>query len=134
MGMTEQSNSARLVKKVVVGFDVNILPLSLIRSFARLRGRLARAGFKIEVVLRPISRLPLDTDILFVPAELMEVARQAAPETLYVLAIHQSAYNELVKQLEEGGEIYALRAEDSADQSGSRGGTIVRYRGYTRIS
>lgn len=133
MGISRQPNSARLVKKIVVGYDVNILPLSLIRSFTRLRGRLARAGFKIEAVLRPISRLPLDTDILFVPAELMEVARQAAPETLYVLAIQQSAYNELVKQLEEGGEIYALRAEDSADQSGSQGGSIVRYRGYTRI-
>lgn len=136
--MTEQMRTARLVKKVVVGYMLPSLPPFLMRSFILLRSKLARAGFRVEVVLRPIIQLPPDTDLLFVPVELVQTARQAVPEVqvvpLTARTAQQPAYEVLLKQLQAGQELYALRVEVGEDPSGSRGGSIVRYRGYTRIS
>lgn len=136
--MAEDPAPARLIKKVAVGYSLNALPASLMQSFTLLRTKLARAGFKIEVVLCLLSQLPPDTDVLFVPAELVEAAHQVAPETrvvpLTASSAQQPAYNEFVQQLEAGEEIYAQRVEAEEDPSGSRRGTVVRYRGYTRLS
>ena len=131
--MTEESPPARLVSKIVIGYDLSALPPSLIRSFTLLRGRLARKRFKIEVVLRPLSQLPPDTDVLFVPAELVQAAHQVAPAEARVMPLNastsrQPAYDELTRLLEAGQEMYALPVEE---QSGR--GVIVHYRGNERI-
>ncbi|MFQ5613989.1 MAG: hypothetical protein ACE5H9_17850 [Anaerolineae bacterium] len=135
--MSGSAASTRLVKKVVVAYDLHALPASLMQSFILLRAKLARAGFKIEVGLSPLSRLPPDIDVLFVPAGLVEAARRAAPE-VQVIAMtastaQQPAYNEFVEQLQAGREMTAQRAEDAPDPVGSRGGKIVRYRGNRRV-
>ena len=131
--MTEESPPARLVSKIVIGYDLSALPPSLIRSFTLLRGRLARKRFKIEVVLRPLSQLPPDTDVLFVPAVMLEVASQVAPQAVWVAALidkttRQVVFDELLQRLAAGQEMYALPVEE---QSGR--GVIVRYRGNERI-
>ena len=131
--MTEESPPARLVKKVVIGYDLNALPPSLIRSFTLLRKMLARKRFMIEVVLRPLSQLPPDTDVLFVPGELLEAAQQAASEAAWVAPLdaaktHQVVFDELVQRLEVGQEMYALPVEEQSGRS-----VIVRYRGNQRI-
>jgi hypothetical protein len=137
--MAEQTSTPKLLKKIVLGYELPALPTFLMRSFMLLRSKLGRAGFQIEVVLRPLNQLPPDTDLLFVPTGLVEAARQAAPPTAWVVPLtastaQQPAYDELLKQLEAGQVIYALRVEAGEHQSGSRPGTIVRYRGYTRLA
>jgi hypothetical protein len=137
--MAEQTSMPKLLKKIVLGYELPALPTFLMRSFMLLRSKLGRAGFQIEVVLRPLNQLPPDTDLLFVPTGLVEAARQVAPPTARVVPLtastaQQPAYDELLKQLEAGQGIYALRVEAEEHQPGSRPGTIVRYRGYTRLA
>ncbi len=131
--MTEGLAPARLVKKVVIAYDLKALPPSLIRSLRLLRGKLARKRYKIEVVLRPLSQLPPDTDVLFAPAELLAAAQQAAPEAAWVApldaaATQQAVFDELLQRLAAGQEMYALPVEEQPGR-----GVIVRYRGNERI-
>ena len=130
--MTEGPAPARLIKKVVIGYDLKALPPSLIRCLTLLRGKLARRRYKIEVVLRPLSQLPQDIDVLFVPAGLLEAARPAAPGAAWVAPLNaattqQAVFDELLQKLEAGQEMYALPVEEAA------GHVIVRYRGNERI-
>lgn len=133
-----RSNSAKLVEKIVVGYAVHSLPSVLVRSFTLLRGKLARAGFKIEVDLCPLTQLPAGTDLLLVLGELEETAREAAPPGVRVVPLiastaHQPAYDELVTQLREGRKIYAFPAEAEDEYAEAERGDVVRYRGYMRI-
>jgi hypothetical protein len=98
-----------------------------------LRGKLARKRYKVEVILCPLSQFPADTDVLFVPGELLEAAQQAASEAAWVAPLdaaktHQVVFDELVQRLEAGQGMYALSVDEQ-----SRGGVIVRYRGNQRI-
>ena len=135
--MAEQEAPApRLVKKVVVAYELKALPLALIQSFNVLRRKIERAGFKVEVALRPLTDLPPEVDVLFVAEELIEVARSAAPEArvmrLTATLIHQPAYDDLLQQLNAGQEIYATRP--AAEPTGAPQKVILRYRGNERIN
>lgn len=125
---------ARLVKRVVIGYQLPSMPSFLMQGLLLLRNKLARAGFQVEVALCPLSQLSPDTDLLFVPAELVDPARQVVSPEIQVIPLtatraQQPAYNELLARLKAGQELYALPIEPSApaDQ------TTVRYRGYTRL-
>ena len=136
--MTERAGAARLIKKVVIGYDLTALPPTLIRGLTLLRGKLARKRFRIEVILCPLTQLPPDTDVLFVPAGLLEAARQAAPAAVWVAALNaattqQTVFDELIERLEAGQDLAALPVDESADASSPEGSVIVRYRGNERI-
>ena len=137
-GMEDQEGpTPRLIKKIAVAYDLKALPLILIQSYNVLRRRIERAGFRIEVILRPLTGLPPEVEVVFVPEERVEAARQAAPEARLMLLVtgttHQPAYDELLQQLNAGQEIYALRQEGETDQEGRPRRVIVRYRGNERI-
>jgi hypothetical protein len=125
---------ARLVKKIVIGYQLPTMPSFLIQGLLLLRSKLARAGFQVEVALCPLNQLPADTNILFVPVELVDLAGQAASQQTQVIPLtattaQQPAYNELLERLKVGQELYAaVRAESESE------GDIIRYRGYTRIT
>lgn len=135
--MTKPASTARLVKKVVIGYKLPALPTFLMRSFILLRNKLARAGFRVEVIISPLDQLPPNTDLLFVPTELIEAANQVAPEAwvipLTASTAQQPAYDDLMKQLEAGQTLYALRVEDGEAQLRPEDRMIVRYRGYRRL-
>ena len=132
-----EAPTPRLVKKVAVAYDLNALPLTLIRNFSVLRRKLERAGFKIEVVMRPLTQLPPDVDVLFVPDVLVESARQAMPGARVMpLALTEArppAFDELLQQLDSGQELYALRVEGESDQPNAPRRIVVRYRGHERL-
>jgi hypothetical protein len=137
----QETPTARLVRKIVVAYELSALPPALIRSSVVLRRKLERAGFKIEVLLRPLSQLPPDMDVLFVPAEIREIAQRAAPETIPVLTFdattsYQAVFDKLLQQLQAGKEFYALHAKEKDDQDGSgeARGIMMRYRGHEKIS
>ena len=127
----------RLIKKAAVAYDLNALPPALIRSYSVLRRKLERAGFRIEVVMRPLSQLPPDVDVLFVADELVESARQILPEARVMLLdltqVHQPAFDELLQQLNSGQALYALRVEAGDDQADASRRVIVRYRGNEKL-
>jgi hypothetical protein len=102
----------RLVRRIVWGYEVGVLPVPWLMGYKRLKAMIERAGFAIRVDLLPLSGLPADTDLLCVPDELAEAARAAAPEA-YVLALGgrppQDALQALVDQLGAGVELTAER-------------------------
>ncbi len=135
--MDEQEAPApRLVKKVVVAYELKALPLSLIQSFNVLRRKVERAGYQVEVALRPLTDLPPEVDVLFVAEELMESARSIAPEVrlapLNAAVIHQPAYDDFLEKLNAGQELYATRP--AAEPTGAPQKVVVRYRGNERIN
>ena len=138
--MVTENNSKRLVKKIVIGFDLEFMPPALVRSFTLLRGKIARKRYRIEVVLGVITKLPGNTDVLFVPEELLVKAQQLTSSDVRIAVLdskktHQSAFDELLKDLEEGNEIYAERLgeAETLEKIGPQGGVIMRYRGSELI-
>ncbi|MBI5878097.1 MAG: hypothetical protein HZB53_10615 [Chloroflexi bacterium] len=123
----------RLVRRIVFGYTYDAFPGLLIVACNQLKRKLERAGFAVTVETAPLSALPPDTDIVFVPLALADVARQAASqcriEVLDELLNHPS-YNILVAQLMDGSEWTALPAAPPADPAA---GTIQTYRGSLRI-
>jgi hypothetical protein len=131
----------RLVQRVVWGYEVGVLPVPWLMGFKRLKATLERAGFAIRVDLLPLSSLPADVDLLFVPDELAEAAREAAPDAR-VVALEgrpeSAVFQTLVDQLRAGTELRApLVPPPAGEEAGAPAdaprGTIVRYRGWERI-
>ena len=94
---------------------------------------MAISELKVKATLAPLEDLPKDTDILVVPPELREAAREAVPPGTPILVTPASAaagaFAELVSRLEAGTEFTAERI-DPADKDKPK---IVSYRGHTLI-
>jgi mannitol-specific phosphotransferase system IIBC component len=137
--MVTENSRKRLVRKIVIGFDLGFMPPALVRSFTLLRGKIARKRLRIEVLLGVITKLPENTDVLFVPEELFEKAQQLHSDVQIVVLdskkTYQPTFDKLLKELEEGSEFYAetLSEGESIETIGSQGGVIKRYRGSERI-
>ncbi len=138
--MTAQEGSRRLIRKIVVGYELDSLPPSLMRSFTVLRAKVARKKLRIKVLILPISRLPEDVDVLFVSEKLIDKAQSRAPGAVRVAAIdpqktYQAAYEQLLDDLRHGQDIYAEQTDRDGgiDEIGERGGIMMRYRGSERI-
>jgi len=107
------------------------------------------------VELLPLTGLPSDTDLLFVPEALADAARQAAPEACVVGVDERPApevFQTLVDQLRAGVELTAA-SDETADAGADAAppaepaagseqprpppapprGKVVRYRGWERI-
>ncbi len=133
--------SKKLVQKIVVGFDLEFMPPVLVRSFSSLKGKITRKRYRIQVVLGAITKLPVNTDVLFVPEELFEKAQQiTTPETRIIVLdrkrTYQVIFDKFLLELEEGNEFFANRLGqgETLETIGPLGGVIKRYRGSERIS
>ncbi len=128
-----QPPSPKLIRKIGFGYALDFLPTPLLVGFNQLRKKLERARFKVAVSLVPLNDVPSDLDLLIVPIELEETARTIVRHQ-WIIALdnffNHPTYAELLKKLEEGQEIYALRGEAERTEEG---GVIERYRGYERI-
>ena len=138
--MDTESSSKKLVRKIVIGFDLEFMPPSLVRNFTLLRGKIARKRLRIDVALGAITKLPPNTDVLFVPEELLEKAQQIVSPDIRISGLtskktYQTAFDKLLKELEEGNEIFAerLAEAETLEKIGAKGGVIMRYRGSERI-
>jgi hypothetical protein len=131
-------SSPRQVNKVAVGYDLTALPPAIIRCFTVLRSKLERAGYSIQVGLRPLNDLPPDLDVLFISGELEARARQARPEVeiklLHLHTGHQVAFDELLHELDTGQKLGARPAPPDEGQADSPRREIQRYRGHERIA
>ncbi len=145
----------RVVRRIAWGYEVGVLPVPWLMGYKRLRAVIERAGFAIRVDLLPLTGLPPDTDLLFVPDALDDAARQAAPEARVVCVGERptpEVFQTLVDQLRAGVELTVASGEtadaeaDSAPPLEPAPGTerpepppaplrgkVVRYRGWERI-
>src|SRR6266851_5265382 len=135
---TESSESTteagpKLVRRVVVSYRMGWLPGDWLQTWRRLDRVLARANLKVKATLAPLEDLPEDTDILVVPPDLREVARERAKPGTPILVTPASAaagaFAELVTRLEAGVEFTAEKV-DPADKDKPK---IVSYRGHTLL-
>jgi mannitol-specific phosphotransferase system IIBC component len=109
------------------------MPAPLLVGYNRLRRKVERAGLNVAVELVPLSDLPSELDILFVPAPLEAAARSvwnAGPLIVLEAYHNHPAYSELVSRLQQGTEIYALPMEPppAPDEP-----IILHYRGNVRV-
>ena len=130
---TEVPTGPKLVRRVVCSYKLGWLPGDWLQTWRRLDRVFARAELKVKATLAPLEDLPKDTDILVVPPELREAAREAVPPGTPILVTPASAaagaFAELVSRLEAGTEFTAEKI-DPADKDKPK---IVSYRGHTLI-
>jgi hypothetical protein len=132
----EASTSApgpKIVRRVVCSYRLGWLPGDWLQTWRRLDRVFARAELKVKATLAPLEDLPPDTDILVVPPELREAAREAALPGTPILVTPASAaagaFADLVSRLQLGTEFTAERL-DPADKDKPK---IVSYRGHTLL-
>ncbi len=119
--------------RVVVSYKLGWLPGEWLQTWRRLDRVFARADLKVKATLAPLEDLPADTDILIVPPDLRDEAREAAPVGTPLLVTPASAaagaFADLVARLQAGTEFTAEKL-DPADKDKPK---IVSYRGHTLI-
>ena len=130
---TEAARGPKVVRRVVCSYRLGWLPGEWLQTWRRLDRVFARANLKVKATLAPLEDLPQDTDILVVPPDLREAAREAAPPGTPILVTPASAaagaFAELVSRLEAGTDFTAEKV-DPAEKDKPK---IVSYRGHTLI-
>jgi hypothetical protein len=133
MTQAEARPDPKVVRRVVCSYKLGWLPGDWLQTWRRLDRVFARAELNVKATLAPLEDLPADTDILVVPPELREEAREAAPPGTPILVTPASAaagaFADLVARLEAGTEFTAEKV-DAADKDKPK---IVSYRGHTLI-
>ena len=113
----------KVVRRVVLGYQLGWLPGDWLRAWRRLDKLFAQAELNVQATLAPLDGLPDDTDILVVPPELRDAARQTArpgtPILVTPAASAAAAFADLVSRLQAGQGFTAerLAASDVASQS-----------------
>jgi len=129
----EEHVGPKVVRRVVCSYKLGWLPGEWLQTWRRLDRVFARANLKVKATLAPLEDLPVDTDILVVPPDLREAAREAVPPGTPILvtpaAAAAGAFADLVAKLEAGGEFIAEKV-DPAEKDKPK---IVSYRGHTII-
>jgi len=122
------------VKRVVVSYRLGWLPGEWLQTWRRLDRVFARANLRVKATLAPLEDLPADTDIVVVPPDLRDAAKEAAPPGTPILVTPASAaagaFAELVARLEAGIEFTAEKIDPEIEKTKPK---IVSYRGHTII-
>jgi hypothetical protein len=121
-----------VVKRVVCSYHLGWLPGEWLQTWRRLDRVFARANLRVKATLAPLEDLPTDTDILVVPPELRDDAREAAPPGTPILVTPASAaaaaFADLVARLEAGTDFTAEKFDPEVEKTRPK---IVSYRGHT---
>jgi hypothetical protein len=133
LAATTPSTDARVVRRVVCAYRQGYLPGDWLQAWRRLDRAFARAELKVKATLSPLEDLPADTDILVVPPDLREAAREAVPPGTPILVTPASAaagaFGDLVSRLQAGTEFTAEKIDPSEKDKPK----IVTYRGHTLV-
>jgi hypothetical protein len=125
---------AKVVKRVVCSYKLGWLPGEWLQTWRRLDRVFARANMRVKATLAPLEDLPEDTDILVVPPDLRDAAREAVPPGTPILVTPASAaagaFADLVKRLEAGTDFTAEKFDPVEEKVKPK---IVSYRGHTII-
>lgn len=120
-----------MVRRVVCSYQLGWLPGDWLQTWRRLDRVFARAGLRVKATLAPLEDLPEDTDILVVPPDLRDAAKNAARPGTPILVTSASAaagaFAELVTRLEAGTQFTA----DKVTPEDGEAPKLVSYRGHT---
>src|SRR5260221_4413865 len=109
----------KLVKRIVCSYRMGWLPGDWLQTWRRLDRVLARANLKVKATLAPLEDLPEDTDILVVPPDLREAARESAKPGTPILVTPASAaagaFAQLATRLEAGRDLPAPKEDPTAN-------------------
>jgi len=128
-----QSPDPVVIRRIVFGYSLNHFPSTIILGHNQLKRMLERACFAIKVTMAPLTDLPPDVDILFVPLELEQAAQAVlATARVYVVEdmVNHPSYTILVQQLAEGVALTAARRDEHTAENAEN---IITYRGYQRV-
>jgi hypothetical protein len=129
----EAPKGPKVVRRVVCSYQLGWLPGDWLQTWRRLDRVFARANLKVKATLAPLEDLPEDTDILVVPPELRDVAREAArpgtPILVTPAGAAAGAFAELVSRLQAGTDFTA----DTITDEEKAAPKIVSYRGHTLL-
>jgi hypothetical protein len=129
----EAKPAPKVIRRVVCSYKLGWLPGDWLQTWRRLDRVFARANLNVKATLAPLEDLPADTDILVVPPELRDAAREAvAPGTPILVtpaAAAAGAFADLVTRLETGSDFTAEKIDPAAKDQPK----IVSYRGHTLI-
>lgn len=98
-----QSNGVN-PRRIVFGFTLDVFPATLILGYEQIKHRAADAGLDCRIEMLPLNELPQKVDVLFVPKELEQEARQLVGEqVLQPLTdlVNDPAYDRVLKWLKE---------------------------------
>jgi hypothetical protein len=130
---TEPTTGPKMVRRVVCSYKLGWLPGDWLQTWRRLDRVFARAELNVKATLAPLEDLPEDTDILVVPPELREAARESVPPGTPILVTPAGAaagaFADLVSRLQAGTEFTA----DKVDPEQKDKPKIVSYRGHTLL-
>jgi hypothetical protein len=122
----------KVVKRVVCSYRLGWLPGEWLQTWRRLDRVFARANLRVKATLAPLEDLPEDTDIVVVPPDLRDAAREAARPGTPILVTPASAaagaFAELVARLEAGADFTAEKIDPEVEKAKPK---IVSYRGHT---
>ncbi len=93
-------------EQIVFGFTLDVFPAMVIVGYEQMKHKVAEAGLDVQVQMLPLSDLPPQVNTLFVPAELADAARQAAPGARVIASpdmVNLPAYDALVSELSHPG-------------------------------
>ena len=133
--MVEQppsSTEAAPSRRMVCGYEIELLPTWWLQVHRFFKTRLEREGALVKVDLLPLSNLPPDVDLLIVPPDALAAAREHAPHVECV-AITAEDYPKQVAEILahlRGRGWYAVRESAQMDQPQPK---IVRHLGYEKI-
>src|SRR5262245_53886738 len=88
---SEAAKEPTLVRRVVCSYRLGWLPGDWLQTWRRLDRVFARANLRVKATLAPLEDLPEDTDILVVPPDLREDARNAVKPGTPILVTPASA-------------------------------------------
>jgi hypothetical protein len=129
----EPTPGPKMVRRVVCSYKLGWLPGDWLQTWRRLDRVFARAELNVKATLAPLEDLPEDTDILVVPPELREAARESVPPGTPILVTPAGAaagaFADLVSRLRAGTEFTA----DKVDPEQKDKPKIVSYRGHTLL-
>jgi PTS system mannitol-specific IIC component len=89
--------------RIVFGFTLDVFPGNLIIGYNQFKHKLADAGVDAVVSLTALDEVPHDVSVLFVPTELAEAGRNAAPTAQLILLdtfLNHPAYPQVIAELE----------------------------------
>ncbi len=99
----DHASSNQTKKKFVFAFTTDVCPSLLFIGYDQMRNRVAQTALDIEVTLSNLTDLPPDTHTLFVPTELAQAARQAAPNARIIALeelINNPIYDAVINTLD----------------------------------
>ena len=109
--------AAEPLLRVVFGFTLDIFPGLLILGHNQFKRKAADAGLRVSVSMLALGELPPDVAVVFVPQELAEAARQAAPGATVVALdsfLNHPAYKQIIAELQARQASLATPTGESA--------------------